>query len=66
MENTGNLQTTVADMRETVVAMWELMMDDNWRGVGVDFNRQHIDQFESIVKDQLADVLTELRSHLEN
>jgi hypothetical protein len=66
MENTGNLQATVADMRETLVAMWELMMDDNWRGVGVDFNRQHIDQFESIVKDQLADVLTELRSHLEN
>ena len=66
MENTGNLQATVADMRETLVAMWELMMDDNWRGVGVDFNRQHIDQFESIVKDQLADVLTELRSYLES
>lgn len=66
MDNTGNLQTTTADMRETLVAMWELMMDDHWRGVGVEFDSKHVDQFETIVSEQLADVLTELRSYLES
>lgn len=66
MDNTGNLQTTTADMRETLVAMWELMMDGRWRGVGVEFDSQHVDQFEMIVSEQLADVLTELRSYLES
>ena len=66
MENAGNLQATTADLRETLVAMWELMMHAHWRGVGVEFDSQHVDQFEAIVREQLADVLTELRSYLES
>ena len=68
MDNTGKVTTAVAaEMRETLVAMWELMMDEcHWHGDGFEFDGQHVDQFEDAVQEHLAHVLLELRSYLDN